>query len=68
MCCASWTRDCGTCYATHTLSTWGGSFYVSRGLGFLYNNHLRSNRTTPGTYGHLLPLMRSNTANGCAGL
>ncbi len=48
---------------TQTLSTWGGSFYVSRGLGFLYNNHLRSNRTTPGTYGHLLPLMRSNTAN-----
>jgi gamma-glutamyltranspeptidase len=48
---------------THTLSTWGGSFYVSRGLGFLYNNHLRSNRTIPGTYGHLLPLMRSNTAN-----
>jgi gamma-glutamyltranspeptidase/glutathione hydrolase len=48
---------------THTLSTWGGSFYVSRGLGFLYNNHLRSNRTVPGTYGHLLPLMRSNTAN-----
>jgi gamma-glutamyltranspeptidase/glutathione hydrolase len=48
---------------TQTLSTWGGSFYVSRGLGFLYNNHLRSNRTTPGTYGHLLPRMRSNTAN-----
>ena len=48
---------------TQTLSTWGGSFYASRGLGFLYNNHLRSNRTTPGTYGHLLPLMRSNTAN-----
>ncbi len=48
---------------TQTLSTWGGSFYVSRGLGFLYNNHLRSNRTMPGTYGHLLPLMRSNTAN-----
>jgi gamma-glutamyltranspeptidase len=48
---------------TNTLSTWGGSFYVSRGLGFLYNNHLRSNRTTPGAYGHLLPLMRSNTAN-----
>ena len=48
---------------TQTLSTWGGTFYVSRGLGFLYNNHLRSNRTAPGTYGHLLPLMRSNTAN-----
>ena len=34
---------------TQTLSTWGGSFYVSRGLGFLYNNHLRSNRTAPGS-------------------
>jgi gamma-glutamyltranspeptidase/glutathione hydrolase len=48
---------------TNTLSTWGGSFYVSRGLGFLYNNHLRSNRTTPGAYGQLMPLTRSNTAN-----
>ena len=27
---------------TQTLSTWGGTFYVSKGLGFLYNNHLRS--------------------------
>ncbi len=48
---------------TQTLSTWGGSFYVSRGLGFLYNNHLRSNRTVAGTYGQLKPLTRSNTAN-----
>jgi gamma-glutamyltranspeptidase/glutathione hydrolase len=48
---------------TQTLSTWGGSFYVSRGLGFLYNNHLRSNRTAPGVYGQLKPLTRSNTAN-----
>jgi gamma-glutamyltranspeptidase len=48
---------------TQTLSTWGGSFYVSRGLGFLYNNHLRSNRTTRGAYGQLKPLTRSNTAN-----
>jgi gamma-glutamyltranspeptidase len=48
---------------TNTLSTWGGSFYASRGLGFLYNNHLRSNRTTPGAYGQLMPLTRSNTAN-----
>jgi gamma-glutamyltranspeptidase len=48
---------------TNTLSTWGGSFYVSRGLGFLYNNHLRSNRITPGAYGQLMPLTRSNTAN-----
>jgi gamma-glutamyltranspeptidase len=48
---------------TQTLSTWGGSFYVSRGLGFLYNNHLRGYRTTRGAYGQLLPLMRSSTTN-----
>lgn len=48
---------------TNTLSTWGGSFYVSRGLGFLYNNHLHASRTTRGTYGELMPLTRSNTAN-----
>ncbi len=47
---------------TQTLSTWGGSFYVSKGLGFLYNNHLRSSRTTPG-YGQLLPLTRSGSTN-----
>ena len=48
---------------TQTLSTWGGTFYVSKGLGFLYNNHLRSSRTTPGSYGSLVPLMRSSTAS-----
>jgi gamma-glutamyltranspeptidase len=48
---------------TQTLSTWGGTFYVSKGLGFLYNNHLRSSRTTRGAYGQLLPLMRSNTSS-----
>jgi gamma-glutamyltranspeptidase/glutathione hydrolase len=47
---------------TQTLSTWGGTFYVSKGLGFLYNNHLRSSRTTPGAYGSMVPLMRSTTA------
>lgn len=47
---------------TQTLSTWGGTFYVSKGLGFLYNNHLRSNRTTAGAYGSLVPLMRSSTS------
>lgn len=47
---------------TQTLSTWGGTFYVSKGLGFLYNNHLRSNRLTPGAYGSLVPLMRSSTS------
>lgn len=48
---------------TQTLSTWGGAFYVSKGLGFLYNNHLRSTRTQRGAYGQLLPLMRSNTSS-----
>jgi gamma-glutamyltranspeptidase/glutathione hydrolase len=48
---------------TQTLSTWGGTFYVSKGLGFLYNNHLRSSRNTPGAYGSLVPLMRSSTAS-----
>jgi gamma-glutamyltranspeptidase/glutathione hydrolase len=47
---------------THTLSTWGGNFYVSEGLGFLYNNHLRSSRTTAG-YGQLLPLVRSSSTS-----
>ena len=48
---------------TQTLSTWGGTFYVSKELGFLYNNHLRSSRTTPGAYASLVPLMRSSTAS-----
>ena len=48
---------------TQTLSTWGDTFYVSKGLGFLYNNHLRSTRTTPGAYGSLVPLMWSSTAS-----
>jgi gamma-glutamyltranspeptidase/glutathione hydrolase len=48
---------------TQTLSTWGGTFYVSKGLGFLYNNHLRSSRTQRGAYAQLLPLMRSNTSS-----
>lgn len=48
---------------TQTLSTWGGAFYVSEGLGFLYNNHLRSNGTRPSQFGHLLPLMRSSTTS-----
>ncbi|MEQ1758741.1 MAG: gamma-glutamyltransferase [Vicinamibacterales bacterium] len=48
---------------TQTLSTWGGSFYVTPGLGFLYNNHLRSSRTTSGATGALLPSSRSNTSS-----
>lgn len=46
---------------TQTLSTWGGSYYVTDGLGFLYNNHLRGYRTGAGAYGHLLPSMRSTS-------
>ena len=50
---------------TQTLSTWGGTFYVSKGLGFLYNNHLRSNRMTAGRLRQPVPLMRSTTAEPC---
>src|SRR4029453_2371981 len=46
---------------TQTLSTWGGTFYVSKGLGFLYNNHLRSNRTAAGAYGSPVPPLASST-------
>jgi gamma-glutamyltranspeptidase len=46
---------------TQTLSTWGGTFYVSNGLGFLYNNHLRFNvGTAPGRF---LPLARSSSTS-----
>lgn len=46
---------------TQTLSTWGGTFYVSEGLGFLYNNHLRFGGG--GQPGRFLPLARSSTTN-----
>jgi gamma-glutamyltranspeptidase/glutathione hydrolase len=46
---------------TQTLSTWGGAFYVSEGLGFLYNDHLRNFRARPGRMGSLKPLARSST-------
>ena len=46
---------------TQTLSTWGGTFYVSEGLGFLYNNHLRfSSNSAPGRF---LPLARSSSTS-----
>lgn len=45
---------------TQTLSTWGGNFYVSEGLGFLYNNHLRFGGGAPGRF---LPLTRSSTTS-----
>jgi gamma-glutamyltranspeptidase/glutathione hydrolase len=48
---------------TQTLSTWGGNFYVSKGLGFLYNDHFRGGGGRGGGFGSLLPLMRSNTTS-----
>lgn len=42
---------------TQTLSTWGGNSYVSKGLGFLYNDHFRGGRGTG--YGSMLPLQRA---------
>ena len=47
---------------TQTLSTWGGNFYVSKGLGFLYNDHFRGGGRGGG-FGSLLPLMRSNSTS-----
>jgi gamma-glutamyltranspeptidase / glutathione hydrolase len=46
---------------TQTLSTWGGTFYVTDGLGFLYNNHLRFGGA--GAPGRFLPLARSSSTS-----
>jgi gamma-glutamyltranspeptidase/glutathione hydrolase len=43
---------------TQTLSTWGGAYYVSKGLGFLYNDHFRG-----GGGRGTLPLVRSSTTS-----
>jgi gamma-glutamyltranspeptidase len=43
---------------TQTLGTWGGNFYVSPGLGFLYNDKLTSYGTDPAEYGARLPNAR----------
>lgn len=43
---------------TQTLGTWGGNFYVSPGLGFLYNDKLTSYGTDPDGYGARLPFAR----------
>ena len=47
---------------TQTLSTWGGNYYVTKGLGFLYNDHFRGGRGGTG-YGAMLPLMRSSSTS-----
>jgi gamma-glutamyltranspeptidase len=47
---------------TQTLSTWGGNYYVSKGLGFLYNDHFRGGRGGTGS-GSMMPLMRTSTTS-----
>jgi gamma-glutamyltranspeptidase len=56
-------REGNLVVVTQTLSSWGGSLYVSGGLGFLYNNHLRMARTRRGVPGQLTPRARSSSAN-----
>ncbi len=46
---------------TQTLSTWGGNFYVSKGLGFLYNDHFRGGRGSG--YGSMMPLQRHSSTS-----
>jgi len=49
---------------TQTLSTWGGAYYVSKGLGFLYNDHFRGGGGRGGGgFGSLVPWMRSSTTS-----
>jgi gamma-glutamyltranspeptidase/glutathione hydrolase len=43
---------------TQTLGTWGGNFYVTPGLGFIYNDKLASYGTDPSAYGARLPFAR----------
>ncbi len=43
---------------TQTLGTWGGTFYVTPGLGFLYNDKLGSYSADAGAYGARLPYAR----------
>ncbi|MEO7456710.1 MAG: gamma-glutamyltransferase [Gemmatimonadaceae bacterium] len=43
---------------TQTLGTWGGNFYVTPGLGFLYNDKIGSYGNDPDEYGARLPNSR----------
>ena len=43
---------------TQTLGTWGGNFYVTPGLGFIYNDKLSSYGGDPNAYGARLPFAR----------
>ena len=47
---------------TQTLGTWGGNFYVTPGLGFLYNDKLRSYGSDPDRYNARIPFARNTTS------
>jgi gamma-glutamyltranspeptidase len=47
--------------ATQTLGTWGGNFYVTPGLGFLYNDKLSPFGGDPNAYGARLPFSRGGS-------
>ncbi len=47
---------------TQTLGTWGGNFYVTPGVGILYNDKLRSYGSNPTGYGARLPYARNGTS------
>ena len=47
---------------TQTLGTWGGNFYVTPGLGFLYNDKLRSYSSNPNSYNARIPFARNSTS------
>jgi len=47
---------------TQTLGTWGGNFYVTPGLGFLYNDKLGSYGSDPTEYGARLPNARHGSS------
>jgi gamma-glutamyltranspeptidase len=47
---------------TQTLGTWGGNFYVTPGLGFIYNDKLRSYASDPDRYNARIPFARNVTS------
>lgn len=47
---------------TQTLGTWGGNFYVTPGLGFIYNDKLRSYSSNPKNYNARIPFARNVTS------
>ncbi len=46
---------------TQTLGTWGGNFYVTPGLGFLYNDKLGSYSDNPESFNARIPFARNVT-------